>query len=511
MKKISLLSFLIIVCLVFGCQSDDNEETPNSPPKDFSITISSISSSKASLSWTKSEDPDGDQVTYAIELDGTKIAQNLTNLTYELEGLDDATTYEVKVIAKDSKGGENLKTKSFTTTNAPMPSDFVVTIETVDYSNATLSWTESTTTENNTVRYSIFLNGENILSNYNDLTYEFISLSPNTEYTGQIIAEADNGQTLVKNFQFITLTNESPASFELVSKEFSFSYILFDFKESIDPENDDLEYQVFLNDEDITDLTFESGILNPNNNYFENNIIRGLDGSTQYQLKIYAKDSFGNTSSSNVVDFTTNTAPPNNFEIEVTYVDDKIRVSWDGLTESIPTNSTFILNNQEYDLDLATIIKNDETGGIVDFDTDVIAPNVDQNLQIAIEWSQDEQKSYSNVVMVKNVVYSDTTVNVNMAKLYNSTSDFFPLQFTITFVDGYISEFEDFEVIEIKFHDTVFENYVFFSQLEWNKGYLNGEITQQDFDYLENFSEGHLITKDESGYHLLNFQYTTEN
>ena len=203
----------------------------------------------------------------------------------------------------------------------------------------------------------------------------------------------------------------------------------------------------------------------------------------------------------------------------VSYVDGEIVLIWDKLTEAdfefgtannFLDKSIFILDGVEYNLgDAITSTGIDETFAV--FGTHLISPNQEHTLQLVLDWGHNERKSYSNEVIVNNIIYTDTMAEVNAAKLYNSTAQFFPLQFTITFINGYISEFEDFEVMEIKFHDTVFEDFVFISQNEWNKGYLTGNITQEQFDYLKDFNEGYIITNDETGYHKLEFLYTIEN
>lgn len=518
MKKTNLLLLLLITSLLFNCQTDDAvSETPNSSPGNFEITVSSIQSSKAILSWSKSIDPDGDAVSYSIELNNKNIAQNLSNLNYDMDGLSNETLYEVKIIAKDPKGATNVKSKTFSTTSAPLPSDFNVSIDDIDYTEATVTWTESTTSENNDISYSLKLNGETIVENTDNFSHQLTSLSHNTEYTGQIVARADNGQTFTKAFQFTTLKNEAPEAFELVYVAPSFSYIDFKFNAAMDPEGDMLEYRVFLNDEDVTETLYDDSEHSPTPAY--NSRIGGLLGNTGYELKIKAIDPYGNESYSNPINFNTQTSPPEHFEIMVSYVDGEIVLIWDKLTEAnfelgtannFLDKSIYILDGVEYNLgDAITSTGIDETIAI--FGTNLISPNEQHTLQLVLDWGYNDRKSYSNEVIVNNLIYTPTMAEVNAAKLYNSTAQFFPLQFTITFINGYISEFEDFEVMEIKFHDTVFEDFVFISQGEWNKGYLTGNITQEQFDHLKDFNEGYIITNDETGYHKLEFLYTIEN
>lgn len=517
MKKLNYLFLLVIITLINSCQSDNDSEIPNSAPNNFTITVSEIQSSKAEIDWTQATDVDGDNVTYSVELNNTIITQNLSVLSYSLEGLTNETNYTIKITAKDSNGAETISSKTFLTTSLPIPQDFTITVSDIDYTSAVLNWTESSTSENNTISYTVLLNDEIVEENIKTLSYEFTSLEHNTNFTGQVKAIADNGQVLIKDFEFKTLKNNAPETFELVyaTNSNNFSSASFRFNAANDPENDVLEYRVILNNIDITETNYVSTYSAPTPGY--NHSINNLEGNTTYELKIKAIDSFGNESLSNAISFTTNTTPPDNFNVEVYYVQGEIRLVWDRLTEfgytvgsvnGEPVGSTFILDGVAYDLGLS-LAYTYETQNTAQFNTDLISPNEEHELQIVLDWGT--KKSYSNIVFVNNKIYSTTTVEVNKATIINSTSQYFPLQFTFTFKDLFISEYEDYEIIEINFHEKSFYNYIFIEQGAQNKGYLTGNINQEDFDYLSQFSDGYIETKDESGYHKIVFEYTSAN
>ncbi len=517
MKKLNyLLSFAIIFTL-FNCKSEDDSEVPNSAPNKFTITVTEIQSSKAKLNWTQAIDPDGNTVSYSIELNDNIAVQNLSDLSYDLENLTNETSYNVKIIARDTKGAETFSTVSFSTSSLPVPQDFTISISEMDYTSATINWTESSTSENNAISYTILVNNEVVQENITNLSYEISSLEHNTDYIGQVRAIADNGQILMKDFEFKTLQNIAPESFELVYfSSYGFAAASFRFNEANDPEDDILEYRVILNNNDVTETLFDlSSAPTPTFNHS----IYNLDGNTNYELKIKAVDPFGNESFSNSIDILTDTTPPDNFNIDVYYVQGQIRLVWDRLTETgytvgtsngQPSGSVYILDGVEYDLGSA-LTRNNTTESTAQFNTDLISPNEDHELQLVLDWGFNNKKSYSNIVSVNNKIYSATTVEVNTVNIYNSTAQFFPLQFAITFKDALISEFEDYEISEIKFHDKTFQNYVFFEQGAQNKGYLTGNITQEDFNYLSQFNDGYIETKDENGYHKIEFQYTINN
>lgn len=520
MKKLNYI--LLLTILIFSsCGSDASEDEPeiiNTAPNNFSISVSEIQSSKAKITWTKAIDPDGDLVSYTIALNNNVIAQNLSLQVFNLDGLTNETTYTIKITAKDSKGNQTISSETFSTTSLPIPTDFNITIANINFTGATLNWTASSTIENNEITYTILLNNEILLEGTKDLTYELNSLTHNTNYTGEIKAIADNGQIVKKSFEFSTLENTAPEAFELVYAESSgFSAASFSFNEANDPDNDALVYRVIVNDVDVTETLFVSTYSPPTPSY--NHKLNNLEGNTDYEVKIKAIDTFDNETYSNAITITTGTTPPDNFEIRVYYVQDAIRLEWDWLTETqytggisngVPVGSVFILDGVSDDLSKA-LTYNYETRSTAQFNTTLISPNEEHELQIVLDWGANTKKSYSNIVTVNNKIYSPTTVEVDNARIYNATSEFFPLQYTITFKDGLISEFETYEITEIKFHDKVFADYIFFEQGAQNKGYLTYNITQEDFNYLSEFTNGYIEIKDENGYHKIEFQYTIIN
>ncbi|MCI4669509.1 MAG: fibronectin type III domain-containing protein [Bacteroidia bacterium] len=100
-------------------------DVPNDAPLDFLLkapeNASQFQDTFLTLSWESAVDPNGDQVSYDIYLDknsnpNTLLAQDLSALTYQIEGLEDETPYYWKVVAKDNKGAETASnTFSFET------------------------------------------------------------------------------------------------------------------------------------------------------------------------------------------------------------------------------------------------------------------------------------------------------------------------------------------------------------------------------------------------------------
>ncbi len=520
MKKLKLFILLSVIISLLSCQSDD-ETKPNSAPQDFTVSVSDINSSGAKLSWTAAKDADGDKVSYSIKLNNENIAENLSELNYQLTELKHTTNYAVKIIAKDAKGAETISSANFSTTELPSPQDFTISVDNISYTKALLKWTESTISENNSVSYTVFLNGKIMKENISGLSLELTELTHNTNFTGQIKAIADNGKTLTKDFKFKTLQNKAPQTFELKGcDDPGFAYTSFHFNKAKDPENDNLEYRIILNDEDVTDTLFDNST---NSSPIPNNIqkINKLTGSTHYKLKIKAIDPFGNASYSNVLKFTTEKTPPDNFEIRVVgYSPDQTHIAWNTLTdeswaedqddEGNPLRTYFSLDGKKHNLHDTYSIRSEKEYILVLYPK-LLSPNEDHEVQVVFDWGANNKKSYSNILTVHNRVYSKTTAKVETATLYNSTAEYYPLQFVITFKDSYISEFEDYEILKIQFHDKEMKNFIGSELGARNKIYLTGNITQEDFDYLSKFNDGYVETKDEKGYHALIFYYSVKN
>ncbi|MEY8848555.1 hypothetical protein AB9K26_07055 [Psychroserpens sp. XS_ASV72] len=113
MKNYNVL-LIITVFLLTACSS--NEDSPNNTnPGIFSANTTEIRFNGATIEWTESNDPDGDEVTYAIILDGQEIASGGTSLTYSFTGLEPETLYEGYVEARDGNGGTSQAPYFFTT------------------------------------------------------------------------------------------------------------------------------------------------------------------------------------------------------------------------------------------------------------------------------------------------------------------------------------------------------------------------------------------------------------
>ena len=101
-----------------SCGSDDSD--PNNAPDAFTVTVSSIGADQVEIMWTATSDPDGDELTYDITLEGSSVATLIGEtgsiITLAITGLTESTTYAGIVTADDGKkGGTTEASYSFTT------------------------------------------------------------------------------------------------------------------------------------------------------------------------------------------------------------------------------------------------------------------------------------------------------------------------------------------------------------------------------------------------------------
>lgn len=113
------LGFVLVSC---GINSDITPGSDNNPPGAFSVNVAEVTSTYAIIDWGISEDPDGDAVTYTIELDISPIedgdptrATFLTRRSWKLAGLRSNEAYSGRVIAVDENDGRTSSPYSFMT------------------------------------------------------------------------------------------------------------------------------------------------------------------------------------------------------------------------------------------------------------------------------------------------------------------------------------------------------------------------------------------------------------
>jgi hypothetical protein len=116
---------MFVVFALASCKKNnpsDNSTDPPSPPNvdnkapsQVSVSLGSCSWDTASISWTKSVDPDNDPVSYKVYLNDELKTANYKSLGYTFRNLKEVTSYRVKIVAVDSKSKETASELDFST------------------------------------------------------------------------------------------------------------------------------------------------------------------------------------------------------------------------------------------------------------------------------------------------------------------------------------------------------------------------------------------------------------
>lgn len=476
------------------------------PPLSFSVSIGTITDKTAIINWTESKDPEGSNVTYAINLNGSAVTSNLTSTTYSFASLVKNTNYTGTVTASDQAGNKTEASFSFNTTDAPVPSDFSITPGIVTNKSISFIWTASTLPGGTAVTYDVYINNVLKQAGLTVLTYSAIGLMPNTDYAVKIVAKSAEGKSLEKITTIKTNVNRAPSSFTIAQTDVGFSFVSLSSNTATDADGDTLTYYVARNGNLINEVA-----KNPTSTFLCT--LKLLSASTNYDLTVVAVDQFGAQTSSNTVNVTTKAAPENNFIISARASSD-VTVEWvansqdrfdiaasdyeiDGVKQSlyyIQTNLQNLANNQLYVKLYIPVSK--------------FTQNKLSNLRVNLSWGANETPTQSqiNQVGVFSWAASSPTVSSALVKTYTNGSR----GVVINLVNDIISNQSEWTIELIKMANAVNAGTIT-SSSAGNKAYaVYGSITDKEYNYLKGYSDGYMIVKDSEGYHRVNFTYSIQ-
>ncbi|EGD42417.1 cellulose 1,4-beta-cellobiosidase [Nocardioidaceae bacterium Broad-1] len=175
------------------CPEDPENQAPTAPVVNECVVETST---RATISWSKSEDPDGKVAGYNVYRDPDATMSDNGKRTATFSDLTPGETYTFWVRAVDSKGKRSdasNRVECFMDADAPdVPAD--VTVTSIDPTDSTLevSWTESEDNPNpggiGDVTYNIYRNGRLIESLYEDTTFVDSGLEAGKQYTYTVTA-----------------------------------------------------------------------------------------------------------------------------------------------------------------------------------------------------------------------------------------------------------------------------------------------------------------------------------
>lgn len=506
--KYRLLHFLsasvILLVLATGCGKKD--AASNKPPQDFTVAVSGSTDKTALLTWTEAKDPENGTVTYAVTLNTQQVTTGLTATSYQLTNLIKNTSYSGKVTAKDDKGNETVASFSFTTTDAPTPTDFTVTADTLFNKKVAISWTASTLPNGQPVMYDVYANNTLKQTNVTALKTTVTGLTPNTDYSIKVVAKSADGKSLDKIITAKTKVNTAPAPFTITEISHGFSFVKISSGVAADADGDVVKYYISRNGNILNLITTDPAAV------FEY-VTKPLAANTAYSIAVVAEDEFGARSTSNTIAVTTNVAPAVGFYVRAIPGSD-VTVEW-----VADNQQHFDLTNSEYQIDA---VKRSLNGVPVTFTNlannkmavKIILPAAQftmgavSELKFNLSYGADEILLSTRSNYFPNFNYTPTTAVVNDAKLRID-----PLygnyEIIIHFVNDIISSHNDWSIEQIKAADAIRTGVQYVSagnRVSWVRANLN----QAEYTYLRSFNNGYFIIKDADGYHKIDFTYTVQ-
>ena len=214
------------------------------------------------LQWSSPTDKDGDDITYSLYF-GTaknnlsKIADSITDNSYQLTELSPSTEYYWKIEATDGKSPVvKSDISSFITVDPP--TGFYLTYPENNTTgapiNGRLSWNPGKMSDGSSVIYDVYLGeSENSLvkvaNNISENYYDYTDLELSTSYKWKVVAKYSIGGELTsETWQFVT--NMVPGAFTLSSPsdgENGVSIIpTLKWNSSVDPDGDTVIYNVYF-------------------------------------------------------------------------------------------------------------------------------------------------------------------------------------------------------------------------------------------------------------------------
>ena len=100
------------------------------------------------------------------------------------------------------------------------PSTFTITVSSTSETGATISWTQATDDDGDTVTYTVNLDGSEEAANLSAQTYTFSGLDALTLYSGTVIASDGNGGNTTVSFSFTTSDETVENTLHLAFAEF---------------------------------------------------------------------------------------------------------------------------------------------------------------------------------------------------------------------------------------------------------------------------------------------------
>jgi hypothetical protein len=505
-RLVRLLSiFVIVIAAATACSKKD--AASNQPPQAFTVAVSGNTDKTALLTWTEAKDPENGSVSYSVSLNTQQVAAGLTATSYQLTNLTKNNSYTGKVTAKDDKGNETVASFSFTTTDAPTPTDFTLTADTLFNKKVAISWTASTLPNGDAVMYDVYANNALKQTNVTVLKTTVTGLTPNTDYSIKVVAKSADGKSLDKTITAKTKVNTAPAPFTISEISHGFSFIKISSGVAADADGDVVKYFFYRNGSILNLITTDAAAA------FEY-VAKPLASNTAYSIAVVAEDEFGARTSSNIITVTTNIAPSAAFYVRAIPGSSDVTVEWiaDNQLQFDITKSEYQIEAVKRSLNAVPVtftnLANNKMGVKIILPAAQFAIGALSELKFNLSYGADEipLSTRSNYFPNFNYTASPAVVSDATLRIDPQSGTY---EIIIHFVNDIIGNHNDWSIEQIQAGDAI-RTGVQYQRAGNQVWWLRANLNQAGYTYLRDFNTGYIILKDADGYHKINFTYTVQ-
>ncbi|SNR13997.1 fibronectin type III domain-containing protein [Tenacibaculum jejuense] len=261
MRKIIFFLQLFILSILLSCS---NDEELNVPPSSVSgIEAEVISETRVKISWEASEDPNGDDVTYTVIVNGTLIENKTSNTSLELDvteflplsnrqlkeviarGTGLELSISITAFDSESNVSEETEVKRYVFINrAPGDFDFVqIDFNLFNYDFITLEWSPATDADNDILSYDVFINDDPLVEDY-------IIGSNNFNSNGSISVNYNFRDLIEDEFIIKIVANDRSGGTKEITRAFNFRATDVDLGTISLPYNESQDYEFSDNETD---------------------------------------------------------------------------------------------------------------------------------------------------------------------------------------------------------------------------------------------------------------------
>lgn len=305
--------FIVLVFLTVACSKDGTTNEPiKLKPSDFTVSITDkgLGYNFAEINWTASTVKNKSIIVYDIYLDEELKGKDIDGLKYRFETLQPNTKYSVKVVAKSAYKTQTVANYTFTTVDTPAPKAISIKVDKVQPESISVSWT----TEDDNLKYDIFLDEKKVATDQDVDKYTFTNLGATTLYKVKIVGKNIHNKSSQAVVDVTTIDYSSPEDFLVSIKEVNANDITIEWTQ-LDPL---LAYSVFVN-----------GVLDTEKMFGSEYHIQKLTELTKYTIRVVAINSNNKTTAKEIVVTTPEAAAPNDFTVEISNISrEYARVCW---------------------------------------------------------------------------------------------------------------------------------------------------------------------------------------